>query len=353
MVKASFYKYTRYILLIVVYIVSFGAVRKSIAGMIYLQLALFVMPFLQSYLWHDNIGDLVLVYLPYWGISSYALGLKYLKKREVEWLIRLLAWITTILFLIQYFNSETIYFGWHEQYSDHLGSVKISFPSISFVIVYVFLKMGESFRNLSHYDWMEVILFSGIVFMQLSRMTSFALMICLAMWFFRNSRIRAKVLMTLVLTGIYSYIDWQTLTVVNNIISRTQLDLQDLDSYVRIKSLYTYTSYILEDSLRVVIGLGFPANISTNQGAFYSTLQSQGLFVSDIGYLGLLVCNGIFLALGVTVFYVRCLFSTKENTSLRYLSFFILLTSFTAYNIYHYHVIPAVLLLFLAKRTAN
>lgn len=353
LVKNSSYKYFRYGLLISIYLVSFTALQKSSIKLWVLQVSLLILPFLQSILWHDSFWDLLIVYLPYLGISFYWLGLKYLRKLELVLIMRLLAWTTVILFLIQYFNSETIYFGWHEQYSDHLGSVKISFPSISFVLAYIFLQMGVSIHNLKNGVWLEIILFSGIVFMQLSRMTSFALIICLSIWFLRNARLRAKILLVLVLIFIYISTDWKALTVLNNIVSKTQTDFQYLDSYIRIESFFAYIGYILDDINRVIVGLGFPGNIGTNQGSFFKTMENKGLYVTDIGYLGLLVCNGILVAIGIIYFYVRCLLNKKESASLRYFSFFILLTSITAYNIYHYHVIPAVLLLLLVQRASK
>lgn len=129
--------------------------------------------------------------------------------------------------------------------------------------------------------------------------------------------------------------------IINNLINETSSQLSNSD-YARWRAFYYYFNEYSPDPICYIFGNG-RISIHSEKGSVIKTLNSKGIYDSDIGMFGMLITYGIIPLFLIYRILFKVLFKKKYPNYLKYMSFHIVLVP----TMFHFWDNPNILLFVL------
>jgi hypothetical protein len=254
---------------------------------------------ISAYLFYNQnpIQSVIVSHIFYPFFTYLLLVQSEFKREDLLVLIKLLFWMTILVFIIDYFTYPNTMFAWDNNSRAERNALGIFFYGQGFTILGALIYL-EKYISTNKFKFIipYIISFVFIVFLTGSRTYLLALSISSIFVIFftlkNNGSLNKKLFHTLTLClllfgGIY-YLQEH----LSNLIELTRSQLADYSTDVRINSLIYYSTSFQNGFFTQLFGNGFPYPESS-LGLKVLSAQRHGFYVSDIGIIGLWTYFGV------------------------------------------------------------
>ncbi|MGY6741087.1 MAG: hypothetical protein ACXIUQ_00015 [Cecembia sp.] len=268
------------------------------------------------------------------------------KTKTIEQVIIALGAVYVLLYTFQFMFPSKAYFGYAlgategEYANEGRGINRIIFPGAGVFWLAVFIsisKITTQAKIAYHYLAMAVL---GLIvpLLQVIRQLVAFVVVLYTFHFGTQFSLAKKVLFISIFIGAGFYILSLDLPFIKALEETTQRDTQLGSDYIRVVAGKYFLFDFSEDIILQIFGNGF-AHYNSNYGRAIERLTQDGLFLEDIGIIGLYVQAGIFAVLAwLLIFYKSFTISIpKEYIYCKYYLWMILATSLTSGSIFNIH----------------
>lgn len=266
--------------------------------------------------------------------------------RDFEKIIMGLGFIYLCFFLIQYLSLPAILFGkshWGaDEFVERRGTIRFVFPAagVFFLMSFIaFVKLTEKAKPRFLYIGLS---FLGILLpiIQVTRQFIAAAVLIFGFNFIKNISWTKKIILVAIMIFTVPFVLNIDVPWVNELLNQSQSDLSEGSDYIRLQAAEFFLYEFSPNWVTATFGNGVPLWNQSDYGIYIAMLQYQhGFFLEDVGIIGYYAQIGLF---GVLAFLLIWIYSfsislPKKNYYLKYYLWFLLITGFTWYSIYHYH----------------
>jgi hypothetical protein len=262
------------------------------------------------------------------------------KKEDLLLIIKILFWITLLVFIIDVLTFPNALFAWDMDEGPERGALGLFFYGQGFTILGALIYLEKyfssgKFRYLIPY----IISFVFIVILTGSRTYFFALSISslfVVIYSLKNIRsLNRKFYITVILcligfTGAYYLQDR-----FSNLVDLTRGQFLNYASDIRVKCMIYYATEFQNGFFTQIFGNGYPYPAS-ELGTKILTAKSNGFYVSDIGILGLWSYFGVLSVLAWALIFVKVFNRRYFRQNIVIVAFFLylLINAFLTYTLF-------------------
>ena len=292
---------------------------------------------------------------------------KKVTRKALEELIVLFGWLYIILWIYAMMRAPEITFGFaDDELNDQRGMFRINFVGRLSLILAYFYYLNKCFleRN-PKYKIFAVVFFIFIIFQLTRQLILWAGVVTLISIFFRAKKIAA--ILGILFFALYIgsvNIHFSDDSVFGSLINLTNTQIENNQNSgnedIRVTEYKYFFGEWAPNLITKVLGNGMPHSDSS-YGHYYTNLQSEGLYLSDVGYPSMFVLLGLFGLILYLWLFIKCTME-KLPKELSYVNMFMgfmipaniaaswymgadtqLAMSICAYIIYTYHKRPQLL----------
>lgn len=296
--------------------------------------------------WDQSIIDSLIATAPYLILFFffYLLHINF-PVHLMEKIIVIYGVIYVLLYIFEFLNSPTVFFGkplWGDEYSESRGIVRIIFPGGGVFILTTFIAITKlTSQKKSKWFWM-ILALAGLVIpvMQVTRQFIVGILLIYLYHFIRTLSLSRKVwILIFIVLLIIILIDAES-SVIIGLIDSTRSDASLGSDYIRVLAGEYFLTDFSPNLVTQFFGNGVPYWGVSNFGIYIEMLaHNQYYFLSDVGIIAVYAMFGVLAV--VAYIYIWILSFTiplpEDKQYLKYYLWFILLTSLTWYSTYHYH----------------
>lgn len=238
---------------------------------------------------------------------------KRISRITLEDIIKLFGWLYIILWLYAMSRAPAVTFGSDEEEITNMqrGMLRVNFIGrISLVLAY-FLYLNKSFLEKNpKYKIFAVVFFIFIVLQLTRQLILWAGVVTLIFIFMRSKKI--ALLLTILFFSMYVgsvNIKFSDSSVIGSMINLTNEQISynqsSGDEDVRVTEYRYFFFDWSKNIMTQTLGNGMP-HTDSSYGHYYTNLQSEGLYLSDVGYPCMFVVLGLFGLILYILLFVKC-----------------------------------------------
>ncbi|MBD1394656.1 hypothetical protein [Mucilaginibacter glaciei] len=295
--------------------------------------------------------------LPYliWPIFFYLLNSK-ISIRNIETIVLVYGTLYIILFLFQFTHSNIVYFGFHEEFKEDRGIIRVNFPGGGVFFLSCFIAINKVTTTAAKYKYLwftYAIIGIVIVVLQVTRQTIFVMLLLYLIHFLRSVKPKYKIAVVLlfVVAG-YAFISMET-KLSNGLRDQQKEDASAGKDYIRIKAADYFLTQFTPNLASKIFGNGFANDTSRYGKAVLALGDSYGYFLSDVGLVEVYISFGIFSILGYLLIFIKSFTITIPAAYyyLKYYLWMIMATSLTSDSLINYgFLITTIFVLYIYQR---
>ncbi|MCE7066591.1 hypothetical protein [Dyadobacter sp. CY326] len=275
--------------------------------------------------------------IPYliWFSFFYLLHQKY-PIAMLERVVMVFGVAYIVLYLFQFLHSDTVYFGFREEFVEDRGIVRILFPGAGAFFLAFFIALNKSLEK-NAYKWFYigfVLMGVGVTLLQVTRQSIGLLAVIIVYHYGRKASLAMKLGMVVVFVVGLIYL--QGSDIYKGLAETQKETVSEGDKYIRVIAGDYFINDFSPNWLSRIFGNGLPNNTSS-YGAFTTYLEDvYGFYLSDVGIIGVYVMFGIFAVLAyISIFIKSFRMRVPENYYyLKYYTLLLLVTSLTSDAVY-------------------
>lgn len=304
-VKAYYAYYFSFLMAVIFIFINFNNIGKNLFALpvLLLIIAAFLSAVSATLFWHQSITDsikAIFFFLSY--ILFYLLTTIKLNASDIEKIVIIVGILYIVLYLVSFFSFPIPVFGtiW---WGDNRGFPRIVLPGVGFLFLLSFYSLNK-YLNKKMFSWL---IFFSITFiaiiMTLTRQWIAISFVFLALFAVRKSKNFTKIIIITAIVSILLVIS--QMSFFKLLTDRTISETSSFESNIRVKSAIFYLFHFSPNIFTDIFGNGAPY-MSSRYGAYITQLEyGQGLFTSDIGYIGLYTKYGILSILAYLIIIIR------------------------------------------------
>lgn len=279
--------------------------------------------FVCSNSWGQSFGDSLLGTLPYMGYILFFLLFRLnIQTIDAEKILIILGVIYIIVFGTSFliypqeiFNSNPNLHGLDR------GFQRITIKGVGFLFLFSFFSLEKYIIN-RKFVWLFIYLITILfIIMTLTRTYIVVSILISLIFFFKNINSNGKVAL-IIFTCITFYLITK-MEFYKNLTEQTVSQSNDLEDDIRMQSLNYYLYNFSPDVVTKIFGNGISYKDSQYSQKVNYLEKDLGLYVADIGYIGLYIKFGIISILGYLLFIYKA-FKMKTPEGFLYCKYFLL-----------------------------
>ncbi|MFO7824612.1 MAG: hypothetical protein R6V72_11800 [Cyclobacterium sp.] len=254
-----------------------------------------------------------------------------------------------LLYFFQYANAHTVFFGKPisgEEFSEQRGAIRIIFPGAGIFILSIFIAITKITQN-DRYKWMYMgLALIGLIVpvMQVTRQFIAGVFLIYFYHFFKSQSLIKKSLILGAFAGGLIILVNADIPMIKGVIEAQQRDSKLGENYIRVQAGKYFLTEFSPNTLSQIFGNGAPNWGISSYGKFMERLSNtHEYFLSDVGIIAVYAMFGVFAILGFGLMWYKSfvLPIPRGHVYVKYYLWYLLLTSFTWYSVYHYHYLIA------------
>lgn len=272
----------------------------------------FMSTFSATLFWDQSMFDSIKTIIFFLGYSLfYLVAVIRLNARDIEKIVIIIGILYILLYFISFFSFPKPMFG-NIWWGDNRGFQRIVLPGVGFLFFFSFYSLNRYFYH-RQFGWLIIfsITFLSII-MTLTRQWIAISFVFLALFAIRKSKYLNKIIIILFISSIFFVITQMNFYKI--LINRTISETSNIEDNIRTKSADFYLFHFSPNLFTKVFGNGAPY-MDSNYGYYMKQLEAvEGLYTSDIGYIGLYSKFGLLAIIAYLLIIIRTLkVSIKEE----------------------------------------
>ena len=346
----SFLNYLLFLTLIFTVVISVPYVVPPNKGFVFpvqlLLFSMFVSIIMAGLYWDQSLIDSLIATAPYlvFFFFFFLLHIRF-PVSILEKIIITYGILYIILYVFEFINSPTVYFGkplWGEEYLESRGIVRIIFPGGGVFILTSFIAINKLTSQSKNKLLWSVLVLSGLIIpvLQVTRQFIAGILLIYLYHIIRTFSLSKKILIFVALIILIFLILNIDHPIINGLIESTESDANLGKDYIRVLAGEFFLTDFSPDFWTQFFGNGVPYVGTSNFGYYVEMLGiTQNYFLSDVGIIAVYTMFGLPAIIAYFLIWGKSLFIPlpEEFQYLKYYLWFILLTSLTWYTTYHYH----------------
>ncbi|MGB6153960.1 MAG: hypothetical protein WBG48_18390 [Pricia sp.] len=261
-----------------------------------------------------------------------------------------------LLFIFQYFNSGTIYFGqslWGDEFTENRGTIRIIFPGGGIFILSTFIALNKLTSQRKHRWFWGLFVFCGLLFpiLQVTRQFIVGMVLIFGYHAARTFSVNNKIILISASILLLFSIPFVDSPIIQGLIESTKEDASAGSDYIRVLAGEYFLFDFSPNAATAIFGNGVPYTGVSDYGFFLDFLGiEQYYYLSDVGIIAVYAMFGIPAIIGFILIWYNsfAIPLPQEYYYLKYYLWFLLLTSLTWYSTYHHHyLITTVFVLYM------
>jgi len=265
------------------------------------------------------------------------------KENEIMWALKYVSYITIIVWILAAIEPSLISVSdevLNYRSSGQGTDIGYSVNGIRLVVFYFYYKLYANSYKINKKGIISIFFLLGFIFLFQNRSLIIGLVFPFIHFLFTfKSRFKPLIFFVFVASLISFGIYYNK--IINNLINETSSQISNSD-YARWRSFSYYFYEYSPDPICYIFGNG-RVSINSEKGSIIKTLNSQGIYDSDLGMFGMLITYGVIPLFLIYSILYKILFNKKYPNHLKYMSFHILLVP----TIFHFWDNPNLLLFVL------
>lgn len=315
---------------------------------------------LASFSWDQGVYHTIIVTIPYmtWFLFFYLIR-KNFQVKTIEKIILFYGVVYVILYLFQFINAPTVFFGkslWGDEFPVDRGITRIVFPGTGIFILAVFISINKlTTESKGKLYWLAFSII-GIVIpvLQVTRQFIAGILLIYLFHFLMSQNAIRKILLVACTSFAFLYITSSDFVIFKGIAVSAKEDLGQGEEYIRVLAGRYFINDFSPTEMNMILGNGAPYWGISPYGKFIEELaETQGFYLSDVGIVGMYAMFGVLSVIGYILIWIKSFTYAvpKEFYYLKYYLWYLLLTSFTWFTVYHHHyLISTVFVLYLYQK---
>jgi len=298
--------------------------------------------------WGQGIKDTIIITLPYlmWVLFFFLLRVSFPVKL-LEKIVLTYGVIYIVLYFFQLSQSPTVLFGssmWGDEFIESRGIVRIIFPGAGIFILAVFIAVNKlTTQRKDRMFWVFMVAMGVLIpVLQVTRQFVIGISMIFLYHFLKGQNFFKKSGTVVAFIIVVLFVFNTDTKVITGLIEAAQRDIELGSDYIRVKAAEYFLTDFSPNLLTRLLGNGAPMWGLSAYGIYVARLAGyEGLYQSDVGIIGMYSMFGILPVIGYIIIWVKS-FTVElpeEYQYVRYYFWYLLLTSFTWYTVYHYHYI--------------
>ncbi len=298
--------------------------------------------------WGQGIKDTIIITLPYlmWVLFFFLLRVSFPLKL-LEKIVLAYGVIYIVLYFFQLSQSPTVLFGssmWGDEFIESRGIVRIIFPGAGIFILAVFIAVNKlTTQRKDRMFWVFMVAMGVLIpVLQVTRQFVIGISMIFLYHFLKGQNFFKKSGTVVAFIIVVLFVFNTDTKVITGLIEAAQRDIELGSDYIRVKAAEYFLTDFSPNLLTRLLGNGAPIWGLSAYGIYVARLAVyEGLYQSDVGIIGMYSMFGILPVIGYIIIWVKS-FTVElpeEYQYVRYYFWYLLLTSFTWYTVYHYHYI--------------
>lgn len=301
--------------------------------------------FSAHYLWGQSFFDTLKGIIPYmiWIYFFFLVKMK-IPIEKIEKIVVIFGVVYLVLYLFQLINYRTIFFGWVSEYGFERGFVRINFPGTGLFLLSVFIALNKISLDVNIKGWIFwAIIGLLVIILQVTRQNIIGIFAIYLIHFLRQKKLSTRILIPSFFGLVIVILFLFDLDIFSRIGFENQQAFKQGENYIRILSgTYFLTEFAQNDFARI-FGSGLPYGGKSNYFNLIYQLYQKSFALEDLGLIAIYSMFGIIAVLGYVLIFIKS-FTIKlpdRYYYLKYYLWFLIITSLTSYNIYHYNYLIA------------
>jgi len=258
---------------------------------------------------------------------------------KLEKMLLIYGTLYIILYFFQLAHSNSVYFGFDEEFQESRGITRIIFPGGSVFFISVFIALNR-FNLKSKYKivWLAFLI-AGILIpiLQVTRQLILFVLIIYTYHVSKKIQTRSKVMLVILITGITIYLTKSNIPVVQGIKdAQLETNSEGLEN-IRIKAAKYFINDLAPNNINKFLGNGVPHGEKSKYNIYTTILaDTKGYYLSDVGIVGIYIMFGIIAVLGYCLIWIRSftIRLPEKYIYLKYYLWFLLFTCLTSNTVY-------------------
>lgn len=290
-----------------------------------------------------------------WLVFFFLLKLE-ISIKSIENIILVYGVIYIILFLFQFTHSGVVYFGFHEEFKEDRGIVRVNFPGGGVFFLSCFMAINKiTNAEVKHkLLWFTyAIIGIIIVVLQVTRQAIFLMLLLYIGHFLRTVKpiYKIAVILSFIVAG-YAFLNSGT-NISKGLQDQQKEDASAGKDYIRIRAAEYFLTQFTPNFVSKIFGNGF-ANDTSRYGKNVLALgDNYGYFLSDVGLVEVYISFGLLAILGYILILIKS-FTIPLPANYYYLKYYlwmIMLTCLTSDSLINYgFLITTVFVLYIYQR---
>lgn len=316
-----------------------------------------------NYSWDQKYWDSLIEYTQYliWPLFFVLIGVN-MPLKTIEKVVVAYGLVYVVLYLFQYINSSTVFFGkplWGEEFLESRGTVRIIFPAKGVFLLSIFIAITKITGEESKNKWFWVIIAAlGLIIpvMQVTRQYILGVMLIYLFHFsMATSNIKKIVFLLVFSLGLMVMVQSEIPMVKGLLETQKESDTRVDENYIRVLAAKYFLTDLSPNHWSSIFGNGSPYWGMSAYGKFIERLADRkGYFLSDLGLIAVYAMFGIFAVIGYILIWIKSItipIPPKYHYAKYYL-WYLLITSLTGASLYYYHyLITTVFALYIYQKS--
>jgi hypothetical protein len=331
---------------IILYFVHKMLIEENRSGYFSLPVSIFIASIIlgaiSAYMYYDQslIQSLIVSHIFYPFFTYLLLVQSDFKKEDLLLVIKIVFWLTLLVFVIDFFTFPDTLFAWRDEEREERQALGLFFYGQGFTILGALIYL-ENYLSTNKFKYLIpfIISFVFIVFLTGSRTYFFALSISslfLIFYFLKNLRSLGRklyftiLLCLLGLTAVYYLQDH-----FSNLVDMTKGQFLNYSNDIRFNCIIYYATEFQDGFFTKIFGNGFPSPHS-DLGTKLVTAKYNDFYASDIGIIGLWAFLGILSVLAWVLIFVK-VFNKRyiwKNVAVCAFFVYLLINAFLTYTLF-------------------
>lgn len=316
-----------------------------------------------NYSWDQRYWDSLMEYTQYliWPLFFVFIGIN-MPIKTIEKVVVAYGLVYVVLYLFQYVNSGTVYFGkplWGEEFLESRGTIRIIFPGKGVFLLTVFIAITKITSEESKNKWFWVTIAAlGLIIptMQVTRQFVLGVVLIYIFHFSKATSNIKKVLFLLIFSlGLMVLVQSEIPMIKGLMDTQKESDTRVDENYIRVLAAKYFLTDLSPNQWSYVFGNGSPYWGMSAYGKFVESLADRrGYFLSDLGLIAVYAMFGIFAVAGYLLIWIKSItvpIPPKYHYAKYYL-WYLLITGLTGASTYYYHyLITTVCALYIYQKS--
>ncbi len=305
--------------------------------------------------WAQGFSDTLKATIPLllWIFFFWLLYIK-IPVNILEAIVLTYTFIYIVLYLFQFFNPGTLFFGEKQQWADWYydrGIFRIIFPGGGIFFLGVFIAINKFTAQRKNWFIWLFFLVAGLIIpvMQATRTYIAGVILIYLYHFLRNQRIAVKLSIIAGVAGLFFLVTQLNIPVIKGLMqAQEETKKEGLQNQRIVTATYFITDFSPNAFCRIM-GNGAPADQS-QYGKQLANLKTQDILLADVGIIGMFTMFGILSVAGYLLIWIKSFMLPlpKNYVYPKYYLWFLLVTSLTYDAVYGiYFLIATVFALYI------